>query len=84
MRSGHGRWLSIIHFDRLRGGVTTFLAAAAPIIPVYRPSFSRVPPGVRSIHPHKCHGKMTVWKLDYGGGCGREISLETGMNRLEG
>ena len=31
------------------------LAAAAPITPtvIFRPSFSRVPPGMRSIHPHK-------------------------------
>ena len=25
-----------------------------PLIPVSRPSFCRVPPGMRSIHPHKC------------------------------
>ena len=38
---------------------------------------------MRSIHPHKWHlcgwieripGKMTVWKLDYGRACGREMS----------
>ena len=36
------------------------LAAAAPIIPVSRPSFSRVPPGKRSIHLHKCR-ESNVW-----------------------
>ena len=30
------------------------LAAAAPTIPLSLPSFCRVPPGMRSIHPHKC------------------------------
>ena len=30
-----------------------------PTIPVSRPSFSRVPPGMRSIHPQKCHGLET-------------------------
>ena len=38
------------------------LAAVAPIIPVSRPSFCRVPPGMRSIHPHKCHtAARLVW-----------------------
>ena len=49
------------------------LAAAAPIIPVSRTSFCRVPPGMRSIHPHKCHGLET----GLGGACGREISVGT-------
>ena len=31
------------------------LAAAAPIIPVSRPSFFRVPPGMRAIHPQTWH-----------------------------
>ena len=36
----------------------------APTIPVSRPSFPQVLPGMRSIHPHKCH-------------CGREISVDS-------
>ena len=50
--------------------VHAILAAAAPIIPVSRPSFCRVPPGVRSIHPHKCHIRGNPAKND---------GLETGI-----
>jgi hypothetical protein len=32
-----------------------YVAAVAPIILVSRPSFCRVPPGMRSIHPHTWH-----------------------------
>ena len=32
-------------------------AVGPPIIPVSRPSFCRVPPGMRSIHPHKWHNE---------------------------
>ena len=39
-----------------RGALHVHVAAAAPIIPVSRPSFSRVPPGMRSIHLSKCRG----------------------------
>ena len=31
---------------------------AAPITPVFRPSFPRVPSGMRSTHPHKCHARI--------------------------
>ena len=44
------------------------LAAVAPISPVSRPSFCRVPPGMRSIHPLK-------WQ----GGTRQHDGLETGL-----
>ena len=34
---------------------TQFSRPQPPQIPVFRRSSSRVPPGMRSIHPHKCH-----------------------------
>ena len=41
------------------------LAAAAPIIPVFLTVIflpGSPPPGMRSIHPHKCHGLETgLW-----------------------
>ena len=48
------------------------LAAVAPIIPVSRPSFCRISPGMRSIHPHKCHNiKLPVRRC----GCNVEVTV---------
>ena len=44
--SGRGRKTDSSHAN---------VAAVAPLIPVSRPSFHWVPPGMRSIHPHKWH-----------------------------
>ena len=52
------------------------VAAVAPMIPVCRLGHlcgwvERIPGGIRQ--------KMTVWKPDYGGGHGREISVANGF-----
>ena len=39
------------------------LAALAPIIPVSRPSYCRVPPGMRPIHPHKWQQRQPLCSL---------------------
>ena len=41
----------------------------APIIPVSRPSFCQVPPGMRSIHLHNCHSRGCACALRGAGGC---------------
>ena len=41
--------------SRTQWDIHAILVAAAPIIPVSRPSFPRVPPDMRSIHPHARH-----------------------------
>ena len=43
-----------VNSTTLRTVFHAYLAAVASIIPVSRPSYRRVPPGMRSIHPHKC------------------------------
>ena len=77
------------HAARASACARAILAAAAPIVPVSRPSFSRVPPGY-ALYPHTWH--LCGWHLrmdrahtpgnprqrrpgnrDYGG-CGRENS----------
>ena len=51
--------------------------AVAPIIPVSRPSFCQVPPGMRSIHPHKWH--LCGWIERIPGATWQNDGLETGI-----
>ena len=54
-----------------------YVAAVAPIIPVSRPSCRRVPPGMRSIHPHKWH--LCGWIEHIPRGTQQNGGLETGL-----
>ena len=64
--------------NRRLGFPTLMSRPQPPIIPVSRLSFSRVAPGMRSIHPHKWHGLETGIM----GGYGREISVARNLREL--
>ena len=52
-------------------------AAGPPPKPVSRPSFCRVPPGMRSIHPHKWHLCESIERI--AGGTRQNDGQETGI-----